>query len=317
MKSIPDSSSAGEQGKSKALPARAEFILDTTVPLPAPPDLKRHLLQGVRLEEVWNYLNPQMLYGKHLGLRGNVEKLFAQGDEQALRLRNQVRQLEDEVLAQGWMQPSGVWQFFHAGSEGNALILLDGNGTNEVGRFVFPRQEQGERLCLANFVWDAGKARISKEARDYKDAKDCVPPVVDSVALFVVSCGDGIRELYQRWRDQGEYFKSHAIQALAVETAEALAEYLHEHLRQTWGIGDPPELSMKDKLRAHYRGIRVSFGYPACPNLDDQRILWDLLHPEEIGVELTEECMMEPEASVSALVFHHPQAKYFSVGEVV
>ncbi len=266
---------------------------------PVPPDLKRHLLERVSLEEVWPYLNPQMLYGKHLGLRGNVEKLLEQGDEQALRLQEQIRNLEDEVLAQGWLQPRGVWQFFRAVSEGDSLVLLDGTGQKEIRRFTFPRQEFGDRLCLSDFVLPGENGKL------------------DSVALFVVTCGERVRELYTHWRDHGEYLKSHAIQALAVESAEALAEYLHERIRRMWGISDPPELSMKEKLRAHYRGIRVSFGYPACPHLEDQRILWDLLHPEEIGVELTEEYMMEPEASVSALVFHHPEARYFSVGEVL
>lgn len=176
-------------------------------------------------------------------------------------------------------------------------MLLDGSGTTEVGRWTFPRQEFGDHLCLSDFVRPV-------------DSGD-----LESVALFVATCGLGIRDLYTNWRDAGEYLRSHAIQALAVESAEALAEYLHEHIRRMWGFPDPPDLSMKDKLRAHYRGIRVSFGYPACPNLEDQQLIWDLLQPEEIGVELTDGFMMEPEASVSALVFHHPQAKYFSAGE--
>lgn len=266
---------------------------------PVPPDLKRHLLEGISLDQVWPYLNPQMLYGKHLGLRGIVEKLFEQDDPQALHLREQIGHLEDEALAQGWMRPKGVWQFFRAASEGDSVVLLDGSGTNEIQRFTFPRQDFGDRLCLADFVLPAEKGKL------------------DTIALFVVSCGEGVRGLYQSWRENGEFLKSHAIQALAVESAEALAEYLHEQIRKMWGIGDPADLSMKEKLRAHYRGVRVSFGYPACPNLDDQKILWDLLHPEEIGIELTEECMMEPEASVSALVFHHPEARYFSVGEAL
>jgi 5-methyltetrahydrofolate--homocysteine methyltransferase len=86
---------------------------------------------------------------------------------------------------------------------------------------------------------------------------------------------------------------------------------LHARLRTQWGFPDPPDLSLQDKLKAHYRGIRVSFGYPACPNLADQRILFDLLQPEQIGLGLTDGFMMDPEASVSALVFHHPEAKYF------
>jgi 5-methyltetrahydrofolate--homocysteine methyltransferase len=105
---------------------------------------------------------------------------------------------------------------------------------------------------------------------------------------------------------------SHAIQALAIELAEAFAEKLHQDLRAWWGFPDPPEITMRDRFQAKYRGIRVSFGYPACPNLEDQAKLFALLQPEDIGVQLTEGFMMDPEASVSALVFHHPEAEYFN-----
>ena len=105
----------------------------------------------------------------------------------------------------------------------------------------------------------------------------------------------------------------HAVQALALETAEAYAELLHSRLRSMWGFPDPPALSMLERFRAEYQGKRYSFGYPACPRLEDQQQLFGVLRPEELGVELTDGCMMEPEASVSALVFHHPDAFYFSV----
>jgi len=133
----------------------------------------------------------------------------------------------------------------------------------------------------------------------------------DYVALFAVTCGAGVRELSERWKEEGQYLRSHALQALAIESAEAFAEMLHARLRTQWGFPDPPGLDLEQKLKAHYRGIRVSFGYPACPNLADQRILFDLLRPEQIGLGLTEGFMMDPEASVSALVFHHPEARYF------
>ncbi len=112
---------------------------------------------------------------------------------------------------------------------------------------------------------------------------------------------------------KGEFLKAHALAALALETAEALAELCHRHLRLSWGFADPADLSVSDIFKAKYRGIRVSFGYPACPRLEDQRILFQLLNPASIGVDLTEGFMMEPEASVSALVFHHPQGRYFSI----
>jgi 5-methyltetrahydrofolate--homocysteine methyltransferase len=105
------------------------------------------------------------------------------------------------------------------------------------------------------------------------------------------------------------------LQALALETAEAAAEWLHRRLREDWGFPDPPSLTMQQRLAGRYRGKRYSFGYGACPNLEDQRGIWKLLEPEQIGVQLTEGCMMDPEASVSALVFHHPDCIYFTTGE--
>jgi len=135
------------------------------------------------------------------------------------------------------------------------------------------------------------------------------------VALFAVTCGEGVRERAAAAKERGDYLRSHALQALAIESAEALAEWLHARLRTLWGFPDPSELSIADKLKAHYRGLRVSFGYPACPDLADQATLWRLLRPEEVGIALTEGFMMDPEASVSALVFHHPAAKYFKAGD--
>jgi 5-methyltetrahydrofolate--homocysteine methyltransferase len=109
----------------------------------------------------------------------------------------------------------------------------------------------------------------------------------------------------------------HALQAIAIETAEALAEWLHKTLRTAWGFPDAPSTSMQDLFSARYRGRRYSFGYPACPNLEDQALVWKILEPEQtIGVTLTDGFMMDPEASVSAMVFHHPQATYFDARPV-
>ena len=138
----------------------------------------------------------------------------------------------------------------------------------------------------------------------------------DHLALFVVTAGAGIREKSEEWKQAGEFFKAHAIQALALETAEACAEWLHRRIREDWGFPDPPSLTMQERFTSRYRGKRYSFGYPACPNLDDQAGLFRLLAPEEIGVTLTEGMMMEPEASVSAVVFHHPDCVYFTADEL-
>jgi 5-methyltetrahydrofolate--homocysteine methyltransferase len=275
----------------QAAPVAARSAVSRTDLVPAPPDLDLHVLRRVPLAHIYPYLNLQMLLGKHLGVKGSVARLLAEGDSKTLELHAVIERLEREVVERGWLEANALYRFFEARSSGDDLILYrDGR---EAARFHFPRQRGGERLCLADYVRDATSGEP------------------DYVALFVVTCGAGVRQLSERWKEEGEYLRSHAIQALAIELAEALAEMLHARLRTQWGFPDPPGLALEDKLKAHYRGLRVSFGYPACPNLADQRILFDLLDPAQIGLGLTEGFMMDPEASVSALVFHHPEAKYF------
>ena len=171
---------------------------------------------------------------------------------------------------------------------------------NPVATFRFPRQRKEDGLALSDLVLPASLDGSTRRR--------------DHIALFVTTAGQGIREIAEEAKQAGEYLRSYALQALALETAEAAAEWLHSRLRGLWGFPDPPDLPRQSLFQARYRGKRYSFGYPACPDLEAQSELFRLLRPEDIGVELTEGFMMEPEASVSALVFHHPQASYFSVG---
>jgi 5-methyltetrahydrofolate--homocysteine methyltransferase len=134
--------------------------------------------------------------------------------------------------------------------------------------------------------------------------------------MFVTSIGLGVRDLAERWKAEGRFLNSHILQALALEGAESFAELLHQQIRQMWGFGDPQDITYQDLFRTQYRGRRYSFGYPACPRLEDQEQLFRLLNvTDNIGVELTEGFMMDPESSVSALVFHHPDAKYLNLSE--
>ena len=271
-------------------------VLSHEQPAPHPPDLRLHTLDDYDLDTVFTYLNPTMLYGKHLGLKGNLETLLTQGNEKAVELHRQVEAVKDEVIAKKLLHAQAVYQFFPAQAEGDGLRLHHANGKDIAATFLFPRQQHGEGLCLSDFV-----APTSSGTQDY-------------VALFAVTCGHGVRELAEQYRASGRYLQSHILQALAIEGAEAFAELLHQRLREMWGFADPPELSMRERFKARYRGVRVSFGYPACPRLEDQERLFQVLPvTTSIGVGLTEGYMMEPEASVSALVFHHPQAKYFNI----
>jgi 5-methyltetrahydrofolate--homocysteine methyltransferase len=228
-----------------------------------------------------------------MGLKGGVREKLEQGDEKAVRLV----ELFDELKAlcrSGTMQINAVWQFFHVSSEGETVSTFDRQG-RLLEQFVFGRQKRGDGLSLADYVWDSGR------------------PLEDSLCFLAVSAGYGIRNAYTEFMERGEYLKSHGIQALALETAEAATEWLHRKIRGLWGFPDPPDLTMRERLQGRYRGKRYSFGYPACPALEDQAKLWQLIHPEEIGIELTDGFMMDPEASVSAVVFHHPDARYFAV----
>ncbi|GFO68282.1 methionine synthase [Geomonas limicola] len=276
------------------VPARSAVRADA--PILSPPDFETHILRDIPLGRILPYLNRQMLYSKHLGLIGVPDKLLAAGDEKAVKLHGQVNRMLEKIEQNGLVRPQALYRFYPASGEGDDLILYDPEGSGaEIMRFSFPRQAGGERLCLADFA----RPKSSGE--------------LDNVALFTVTCGLGVRQESERLKQAGEYLECHLLQALALELAEATAEWLHRRLRDAWGIVDDPSLTMKGILNADYQGIRVSFGYPACPELADQEKLFALLDPSRIGVALTEGYMMDPEASVSALVFHHPEGRYFSV----
>jgi 5-methyltetrahydrofolate--homocysteine methyltransferase len=275
-------------------PARSPKVR-TDLPIPQAGYLDRKVRLVPDLREVWSYINPFMLYGRHMGFKGDFEKRLAERDPKAVELFESMEAVKDEAAT--FMKVRAVWQFFEAQADGNALHLLAPGGAQPLHTFRFKRQRAGDFLCLSDYVL-ASKDRTR-----------------DHVALFVVTAGEGVRERSEKAKNEGYYFKSHGLQALAIETSEACAEWLHRRIREDWGFPDAPDMTMAQRFTSRYRGKRYSFGYPACPDLDDQAALWKLLHPEEIGVELTEGMMMDPEASVSALVFHHPDCSYFSVGD--
>jgi 5-methyltetrahydrofolate--homocysteine methyltransferase len=265
------------------------------LPIPALASLERNVRLVPDLREVWSYINPYMLYGRHMGYRGDFEKHLAAREAKAVELFNEMEEVKKEAAT--FMKVRAVWQFFETEAEGDALHLFAPGGKEPVCTWRFKRQKTGDQLCLSDYVL---------APRDGKR---------DHIAVFVVTAGEGIRERSEKAKHDGYYLKSHGMQALAIETAEACAEWLHRRIREDWGFPDPPEMTMAQRFTSRYRGKRYSFGYPACPELEDQAGIWNLLRPEEIGVQLTEGFMMDPEASVSALVFHHPDCSYFSVGE--
>jgi 5-methyltetrahydrofolate--homocysteine methyltransferase len=265
------------------------------LPIPAAPYLDRRVRALGHLTELWSYINPYMLYGRHLGYKGNFEKALAEREPKALELFHAIEEVKRD--AAGILHPMAVWQFFEAERDGNSIHLFAPGGTAPIHTFRFGRQRREDGLCLSDYILGPEDGRR------------------DHLALFVVTAGAGVRERSEEWKQAGEFVKAHGIQALAIETAEGAAEWLHRRIREDWGFPDPPAATMKDRFTSRYRGKRYSFGYPACPNLDDQQGLWHLLGPGEIGVKLTEGMMMDPEASVSALAFQHPDCAYFTADE--
>jgi 5-methyltetrahydrofolate--homocysteine methyltransferase len=267
----------------------------TNIPIPPAAYLDRKIRHVPNLREVWSYINPFMLYGRHMGFKGNFEKSLMQRDPKALELYAQMEEIK--TAAAEIMKIRAVWQFFEAESEGNRIHLFTPGASAPLHTFRFQRQRSGDRLCLSDYILPNADG------------------LRDHLALFVVTAGEGMRERAEEAKAAGFYFKSHALQSLALETAEGCSEWLHRRLREDWGFPDSPEMTMPQRFTSRYRGKRYSFGYPACPNLEDQAGIWKLLRPEEIGVQLTEGMMMDPVASVIALVFHHPDCSYFSVGD--
>ena len=271
---------------------------------PRPPDLRLHVLDDYDLDEIFGYINPQMLYVRHLGYRGRFWEGLREDEPKAVELRRQVQKVEDVMLSRSDIGARAVFKFFPCRSEGQWLIVYESDGTTELERFYFGRQQERERLCLADYARPVGDG-----SNDY-------------LAMFTTTVGPGVRDLSERWKNEGRYLDSHTLQALAIESAEGFAELLHKRIRTMWNIGEPSGLKvsgeeeLRDLFRANYRGKRFSFGYPACPRLEDQEKLFALLDvTANIGVELTDGYMMDPEGSVSAVVFHHPQAKYFNLDE--
>jgi len=283
-----------KQSGSVAVKPRTKSVADAKVFVPQ--DTARHLLKSYSFSHVEPYINKQTLIGHHLGLKGKLDKLLKEGDEKAIKMNDMVNELIQEAERNGWIDPAAVYQFFPAQSDGNKVIIYDPeNSSTVIETFEFPRQESEPHLCLADYIKSVDSGQM------------------DYVAFFAVTAGKGIREIANKLKDEGRFLENHALQALALETAEGLAELIHRQIRDRWGFPDPVNFTMKDRFAAKYQGQRFSFGYPACPDLEDQAKLFKLIKPEEIGIQLTEGFMMEPEASVTAIVFAHPEARYFNV----
>lgn len=206
--------------------------------------------------------------------------------------------LKRDCKARGILRPQVVYGFFPCNSDGNDVIIWDParpEARIEIERFRFPRQEDKRRLCIADFF------------RPVSDGD------TDVIGLHCVTVGSRASEESQKLFKANNYTDYLYLHGLSVESAEALAEYWHKRIRQEMGISGEDAPRIKDLFTQHYQGSRYSFGYPACPNLQDQEKLFALLDPARIGCTLTENWQIDPEQSTSAIIVHHSAAKYFNV----
>ena len=266
--------------------------------VPVPPFLGDRIVRGVQLAEYAGYLDERATFVGQWGLRGSrggkgpsyEELIETEG-------RPRLRAWLERVQTEGLLEAAVVYGYYPCVSEGDDLVVLHQDGT-ERDRFSFPRQRRDRRLCLADFF------------RSRDEAEQLGGP--DVVAFQLVTMGPQIARATAELFEKNAYRDYLELHGLSVQLTEALAEYWHARVREDLGLAgnDDPELG--GILRQGYRGSRYSFGYPACPDLEDRVKLVALLKPERIGVELSEELQLHPEQSTDALVVHHPEAKYFN-----
>jgi len=275
-----------------AMPARSDVATGNEVPVP--PFYGDRIVRGIALAEYAAFLDERATFLGQWGLkpaRGGAGPSYEELVEAEGRPR--LRMWLDRIQAEGLVEAAVVYGYFRAVSEGNDLVVLDDSGA-ERERFTFPRQRHDRHLCLADFFRAAGSGEP------------------DVVGFQLVTVGTKLS------RATGELFAKDAyrdyleLHGLSVQLTEALAEYWHGRVREELGLAqfDPPGLD--GILKVGYRGCRYSFGYPACPDLEDRAKVVRLLRPERIGVVLSEEFQLTPEQSTDALIAHHPEARYFS-----
>ena len=240
------------------------------------------------------FINERSLYQFQWGFRKQGRSLddFLGWAKQELRpvLKRMLALTEEQDI----LKPQAIYGYWKCAGQGNDLILFEEDGVTEACRFTLPRQPKEDGECIADFVTDIDDGR-------------------DVIGLQVVTVGQKASDMAREWFEENRYQDYLYLHGLSVEMAEAMAEYVHKRIRAEWGFAAEDDRDMDKMLQQGYRGGRYSFGYPACPRLEDQVPLLRLLGAERIGVSISDEWQLHPEQSTSAIVLHHPRAKYFSV----
>ncbi len=269
--------------------------LAANAPVPMPPFWGAQVVENVPVKALVPYLSETMLFQFQWGFKKSGRSLadWKKWADQEVRpiLARLVAQCEAEKI----LRPQAIYGYWKAASHENTLIVFDQDGETELTRFEFPRQNAEDGICIADFFRD-----VESGERDV-------------VGFQIVTMGQQASDIARDWFADNRYQDYLYLHGLSVEMAEALAEYTHKRIRAELGFASEEGRDIERLLKQEYRGSRYSFGYPACPNLFDQEKLLALLGAERIGVVMADEGQLHPEQSTSALVCHHPQAKYFNV----
>ena len=271
---------------------RSDVAIDNA--LPNVPFFGSRIVKGIQLADYLSMLDERALFVGQWGLQGKRGEYEAMVENEG---RPQLRAILSQAQSQGWLSAAVVYGYFPCVSEGNDLIILHHEGPDkgkERTRFTFPRQSRDRRLCLSDFY----RSRESGE--------------VDTVAFHIVTMGQSVSEATAELFAANNYREYLELHGLGVQLTEALAEHWHARIRSEMGFAAEDSGELAAILDQGYRGSRYSFGYPACPDLEQQRQLCELLEPERIGVNLSDEFQLHPEQSTSAIIVHHPEAKYFN-----
>ena len=269
--------------------------LAAQVEVPKPPFLGARIIEQIPVKGLLPFLNEQMLFTFHWGFKKQGKTL----DEYWKYVETDVRPILTRLLKEceesDILHPKAAYGYFPCAADGDSLVIFAEDGIREAGRFDLPRQEKDGGICVADFF------------------RDMTSGERDVIGLQVVTAGQKVADVAREWFEAGRYQDYLYLHGLGVEIAEAAAEYMHKKIRNELGFGHEDARDMKQLVKQGYRGSRYSFGYPACPYLEDQKLLLGLLGAERIGIELSEEFQLHPEQSTSAIVVHHPQAKYFNI----
>jgi 5-methyltetrahydrofolate--homocysteine methyltransferase len=268
-------------------------VVTRVAEIPQPAYWGARVYKNYKLEEIFPYINETAIFKNQWQLKTAAQADYLRLVEE--KYRPILFDLEKEVLANHWFDPKSVIGFYPCAGHGNDLVIFDPEDPqHELERISFPRQAIGRRLSISDFF------------EPYCSGKR------DVVGFSIVTIGSEASVQTQKLFEAGDFTKYLYLHGLSVETAEALAEVAHKQAREFLGIAGEDSTRITDLFHQKYRGSRYSFGYPACPNLEDQAAIFRLLKPEEnIGVRLTEGFLLDPEQSTNCIVVHHPQAKYF------